>query len=243
MESTGCVNRIQCSETTASLLPDHWVTPREDKVEAKGKGSMQTFWVEPRSRKSSRSTSDILGESVAQVVTSSNIADTKTERLVRWNVDVLARLLHKILVRRNTLRSMHGKSVAGDDRNAWNNESWTSTVPVLDEVQEAIELPAFEDTAAIRRASNDNYGAVAIGEKVLSQLRDLVFEISQTYHKNPFHSFEHASHITMSVVKLMSRIVAPDVEFINENQLHDHTYGITSDPLTQFAVTFAALIQ
>jgi hypothetical protein len=24
--------------------------------------------------------------------------------------------------------------------------------------------------------------------------------------------------------------------------LHDHTYGITSDPLTQFAVVFAALI-
>ena len=60
----------------------------------------------------------------------------------------------------------------------------------------------------------------------------------------------------MSVGKLLSRIVAPDVELdleyeTNEaniqqrkiaNTLHDHTYGITSDPLTQFACVFAALI-
>jgi 3'5'-cyclic nucleotide phosphodiesterase len=113
-------------------------------------------------------------------------------------------------------------------------------VAVLKEVKEIIELPAFDPAA--RRASNGNYGAVMIDETVLTQLRQLVFAISQTYHKNPFHSFEHASHVCMSVGKLMSRIVAPDVEFVNENQLHDHTYGITSDPLTQFSVMFAALI-
>lgn len=57
----------------------------------------------------------------------------------------------------------------------------------------------------------------------------------------------------MSVTKLLSRIVAPDdvlmVE-VDDNKedheirsaLHDHTFGITSDPLTQFAVVFSALI-
>eukprot|EP00522_Entomoneis_paludosa_P016942 CAMPEP_0172464916 /NCGR_PEP_ID=MMETSP1065-20121228/51944_1 /TAXON_ID=265537 /ORGANISM="Amphiprora paludosa, Strain CCMP125" /LENGTH=58 /DNA_ID=CAMNT_0013221287 /DNA_START=88 /DNA_END=261 /DNA_ORIENTATION=+ len=57
----------------------------------------------------------------------------------------------------------------------------------------------------------------------------------------------------MSVTKLLSRIVAPtDLEFETEdedvdaqnedtakymaNTLHDHTYGITSDPLTQFSL-------
>lgn len=50
----------------------------------------------------------------------------------------------------------------------------------------------------------------------------------------------------MSVVKLLSRIVAPN-EYIAEGRdlestLHDHTYGITSDPLTQFATVFSALI-
>lgn len=52
----------------------------------------------------------------------------------------------------------------------------------------------------------------------------------------------------MSVTKLLSRIVAPDLQKVSESSdgvastLHDHTYGITSDPLTQFACVFAALI-
>ena len=56
--------------------------------------------------------------------------------------------------------------------------------------------------------------------------------------------FEHASNVLLSVCKLMSRIVAPsDVDKLNTAaKLHDHTYGITSDPLTQFACAFSALI-
>lgn len=52
----------------------------------------------------------------------------------------------------------------------------------------------------------------------------------------------------MSVVKLLSRIVAPN-EIMTDardgnvaSTLHDHTYGITSDPLTQFSCVFSALI-
>ena len=59
----------------------------------------------------------------------------------------------------------------------------------------------------------------------------------------------------MSVIKLLSRIKAPtDLDMmendhkneekndIHAQTLHDHTYGITSDPLTQFACAFAALV-
>ena len=50
MESTGKKGRIQVSHTTATLLIDggmgHWVTPRTSLVQAKGKGTMQTYWVE-----------------------------------------------------------------------------------------------------------------------------------------------------------------------------------------------------
>ncbi|EEC45650.1 predicted protein, partial [Phaeodactylum tricornutum CCAP 1055/1] len=60
----------------------------------------------------------------------------------------------------------------------------------------------------------------------------------------------------MSVTKLLSRIVAPSdvLDGLSNNggsgrgrnrlasNLHDHTYGITSDPLTQFACVFSALI-
>ena len=54
----------------------------------------------------------------------------------------------------------------------------------------------------------------------------------------------------MSVSKLLSRIIAPDSVLSAEDgdedevikQLHEHTYGITSDPMTQFAAVVAALI-
>jgi class 3 adenylate cyclase len=49
MESTGEKNRIQVSEYTADLITQagkgHWLIPREDVVEAKGKGMMKTFWL------------------------------------------------------------------------------------------------------------------------------------------------------------------------------------------------------
>jgi 3'5'-cyclic nucleotide phosphodiesterase len=64
------------------------------------------------------------------------------------------------------------------------------------------------------------------------------------------HNFEHASHVTMSSIKLLSRIIAPSdhyTEGVTPNKddassLHDHTYGITSDPLTQFSCVLSALI-
>ena len=57
----------------------------------------------------------------------------------------------------------------------------------------------------------------------------------------------------MSVVKMMTRIVDPK-EIVTkkkdgaldqkklEAQLHDHTFGITSDPLSLFSCAFSALI-
>lgn len=49
MESNGQKGRIQVSQSTAELLvaagKQDWVTPREDKIEAKGKGWLQTYWV------------------------------------------------------------------------------------------------------------------------------------------------------------------------------------------------------
>ena len=52
----------------------------------------------------------------------------------------------------------------------------------------------------------------------------------------------------MSVTKLMARIVSPEVSASSgsndkiASDMHDHTFGITSDPLTQFACVLSALI-
>ena len=51
MESTGVGGKIQVSEETAELIrqhsKSHWLTKRDTKIIAKGKGELQTYWVEP----------------------------------------------------------------------------------------------------------------------------------------------------------------------------------------------------
>jgi len=50
MESNGQRNRIHVSGDTAEKLreagKEDWLSAREDKIVAKGKGEMQTYWVE-----------------------------------------------------------------------------------------------------------------------------------------------------------------------------------------------------
>jgi len=112
----------------------------------------------------------------------------------------------------------------------------------LDEVQDIVFLPEFDKH--LDRNLNDKS---EIPDEVVSQLRTLITELATQYRTNDFHNFEHASHVAMSVIKLLSRIVAPcdELEHTQEDgaqTLHDHTYGITSDPLTQFACAFGAII-
>lgn len=61
MESNGLKNRIHVSEATAHLLrasgKQSWLTQREDMIEAKGKGLLQTYWVEIHDDNSSRRSS------------------------------------------------------------------------------------------------------------------------------------------------------------------------------------------
>jgi hypothetical protein len=54
MESTGLRDKIQVSQDTADPVAagkSKWMTTREEKVVAKGKGEMQTYWVAVRLRK------------------------------------------------------------------------------------------------------------------------------------------------------------------------------------------------
>jgi hypothetical protein len=111
---------------------------------------------------------------------------------------------------------------------------------VLNEVKEVIKLPEYNSKYT---DNNEDPNWIILEPRVRFQLRGFVTAIASTYlDENPFHNFPHASHVGMSVAKLLSRIVAPDEDFEEHEQLHDHTYGITSDPLTQFACVFSALI-
>jgi hypothetical protein len=233
MESTGMRDMIQISQETSDLLIEagksSWIMPREEKVAAKGKGDLQTYWVAVGTSRSgsnssgmNHSGSEASGSESCSKATSSigegveNQQDfapmsAKTERLIRWNVNVLGNLLKQVQARRQE------DGAVGDSK-------------------------VVEDS--LETCSEDN--TVELPDDVVHELHEYVAAVACMYRENAFHNFEHASHVTMSVVKLLSRIVAPDLqESINidmASTLHDHTYGITSDPLTQFACVFSALI-
>ena len=181
---------------------------RKDVVTAKGKGELKTFWLDFKSSKSSsvhsgsseRSSEDlnaVFNDENKQEVAGSlgAVLDDKTKRLVEWNTDVLARLLRQIVARR---------AAAIDTKSKEPSPCAPATVQPLpgktvgDEVLEIIELPAFDATAARNQQDPDT---IQLDPTIVTQLRDLVTSLATMYPPNPFHNFEHASHVTMSVVK------------------------------------------
>jgi len=193
-----------------------------------------------------------------------NFSYDRRRRLIDWNVDLFSGSIRKIVARRvgsyndrliSTNKKGKGRvnsgrplSASGTTITANNNNNNDKTV--LDEVVEIIELPSYDPKASF---SQEDPQSICLDDDVMLQLKKYIFTISARYNENAFHNFEHASHVTMSVAKLLSRIVAPDMEsttsselsideFNASSTLHDHTYGITSDPLTQFACIFSALI-
>ena len=250
-ETTGERCRIHISQTTADQLKEHgkekWFVPREEKVYAKGKGHMQTYWLRlgkekiKKQKKKKQETEEDESSYYSESSWESDDSDYdtdllvqdlvsgKTARLIEWNVEVLARLLKKIVARRSN-----------SEPTEWRMKKKAySKGTVIDEVEEIIALPDF-DAKTTKVYTDADVEHIVLPPAVLEELQDFVTNIALMYRDNPFHNFEHASHVTMSVVKFMSRIVAPTGK--DASELHDHTYGITSDPLTQFACVLSALI-
>jgi 3'5'-cyclic nucleotide phosphodiesterase len=233
IESTGESGRVHLSAETADLIVKggkrNWIEKRQDNIVLGGKGSSQTYWLVSSAVDSVRRK-----QSSKQLL---NFGDDgkRTVRLVEWNTEVLLNLLKQVVAMRQ-LRSTGSTQIADAAVDVKKTGSF------LDEVTEIIALPEFEKRFS---QSWQDIATVDI-PKAAGQLRDYVFMISTMYKDNDFHNFEHASHVMMSVVKLLSRIVSPAELKLDSDedaeQLHDHTYGITSDPLTQFACAVGALI-
>ena len=252
IETTGKANRIHISQETGELLQKggkgHWLQTRHEKVEAKGKGTLNTYWLDLKSaadghaKEGSSAGGSGIGsdENVAQVEPEQDhqvILDEKASRLVKWNVDILSRYLRKIVARR----------MASSTPGEYPHKLVTEEImdrrqegTVLDHTQDIICMPTFSEQVEKRRVDPES---IKLDEQILEQLNKYVSTMAAMYRENPFHNFEHATHVTMSVVKLINRIVAPDLgEGQSAKSVHDHTYGITSDPLTAFSVILAALL-
>jgi hypothetical protein len=103
MESTGTKGKIQISQATADLINNagkfHWVQPREDMVNAKGKGVLHTFWLNPRNS-SSKASSDCdhqVGKGDLAKMDEESESMEKQSRLIEWMVELLMEHIKSIV--------------------------------------------------------------------------------------------------------------------------------------------------
>jgi hypothetical protein len=193
MESTGKPGFIQMSQATADLLltseKGDWIVAREDKVAAKGKGLMQTYWLLTNS-----ASEDGSGSFCMKVPSNSNLLEiedkdavtnaqkAKMERLVGWNVEILGGLISKIVKQRSATRIKADPAPAMElvERSVSGNHN------MLEEVVEVVNLSKV--TAIPERQT----APIEVDEKVHTQLRSYVTKIAGLYNDNSFHCFEHA---------------------------------------------------
>jgi hypothetical protein len=276
MEHTGEKGRIQLTQTTADLLREaglgKWVVPRLNTIFVKGKGQMQTYWMKTNKPSLSKRKSTLTSvqsdipltiDETAETEVSSDTRSvqsedtdgpddefhlnlgttvgemTKMDRLVEWNVETISFLLQQIIASRGgavqPIDRLHGiEAAVGHGRT------------VLEEFEPIVRLKHFD---AKELGGRLDPSTIDIGEAARSQLRKFLSTIASLYQENSFHNFKHASHVTASVKKLLSRIVKvgegnclgsqTSVDLVD---LAGHSYGIASDPLTQCAVVFSAII-
>jgi len=269
MESTGLRNRIQGSQATADLLiysgRANWIQPREELVNAKGKGQVQTYWINPRADSSAEGSFRSLNDSVkslggipmevkrkdssvqlksrpkkspmdrkvsSQQSGSINNLDTcldasrrsmlssshhsqiwtkdtrldddedydgfndgnRQERLIEWNVKILAGLLKRIVAWRQEStgevtslpKPRRGRRIVQEDLVLDKQEGQNA----LDEIREIIPL-ASTDSSRDHRDGMDT-AEVELPSKVENQLHEYVTMIACMYRDNCFHNFEHA---------------------------------------------------
>lgn len=214
---------------------------------------MQTFWIDPISTGSAGSVAsgqscdsfdslddcecgdlDLLDKEERETFRENKL---RQQRLISWNVEILCGLLKKITAHRQQY---------GVQDNELHTPNFPLTQPQpINELTQVIEFPSFK---GVIPPSEDQ----PLPDDVKPQLTKFVREVSNFYRDVPFHNFAHASHVVMSAAKLMKRIVDPNnvtetsgrpLDFDTAKQIHDATYGLSSDPLMQFSVVFSALIQ
>jgi class 3 adenylate cyclase len=253
MESTGIKGRIQVSSATAEALKkdnkEAWLTPRDDNVVAKGKGVMSTYWLGIKKAAQSIYSTEENAELDDKIPRGSCRAasdmDDKDARVVDWVCEMLVKQIKKVVVVHQRC-PFHAHSKRNVDFQGEDGKI------CLDEVQEAIRTPDFKTEVAEATLDHD---LVEIPEGIANDIRDYVAMIAASYKSNKFHNFEHACHVTMSVSKLLGRVVSPELSSMQGEsvadqrarnhmaaQIHDFTHGLTSDPLASLALVFTALI-
>ena len=183
---------------------------REEKVVAKGKGELQTYWLKVADgsvasssnvRSSQGSVEDrprapkVERPKRSPKVTTSNVAvASKAERLVQWNVELLSRHLKEILVQRDSTpkKVVPNKPAGRVVRDHYGDN-------ILGEVKDVLELPKLDPSSSVDMQHVD-HNAIQLSTEVQQQLTDYVRKIASLYHDNPFHNWGKLSFVCLPFV-------------------------------------------
>lgn len=203
---------ISCTtptDDTAKLLfaagKERWLKEREEPVHAKGKGVLRTFWlrVEDGSiasssniRSSQASSCDenphlnAVGLDVVspkshrrkESLVPKQVTSSKSDRLVQWNADLLARHLKEIKAQ----RASDGNKVAATRSHIGVHDNYCGNRKILEEVQDVLELSQPNLSGIV---STINPDSIELSPDVKEQLVDYVQKIADLYHDHPFHNW------------------------------------------------------
>lgn len=197
IETTGMRDKIHISQDTADHLiqagKSKWIVPREDKVIAKGKGELSTWWLNIKSSASDgssvseRSSEDVehstgFIESRARPlgnhqVKSDSLTDKK-RRLVIWCADILAKVLKEILVERASKPSKEIESKK--------EPCVQISEQPISEVKDILEMPQVNERTEQTQINPDS---IAVPQEVIDQLETFVTRIAVQYNdSNGFHN-------------------------------------------------------
>jgi type III secretion system FlhB-like substrate exporter len=168
MESNGLPGKIHVSLDTANHLIDcgkgHWASPRDTLVEAKGKGTIQTYWAEP-----------IASGSNAEGTSVSNSDEDNSDQtaLVNWTADILVSLTKRAIALHSG-KHIHEQVIgAGPGKLA-------STV--IDEFKDVIDMPQFSSGQ-----SSNLLSPAELSESIKKEIQGFVVAISLVYRGECMH--------------------------------------------------------
>mmetsp|Transcript_26865 Transcript_26865/g.75436 ORF Transcript_26865/g.75436 Transcript_26865/m.75436 type:complete len:1451 (-) Transcript_26865:178-4530(-) len=186
------------------------------------------------------------------------IRSANFQRLIDWSVELLSQQIKRILAQRQRKSQQPDRAARRSATSAADRIIGKNVVAWGSPRDECVPCIIFEsnsenepiDGRHVHRdiaANNDlaekddslvNPDRIELSDKVDEQLRDFVTKVACSYQSNPFHCFEHACHVTMSLNKMLKKLS----DFDGAVACEDFRRCIASDPFAHFAALFAALI-
>lgn len=178
---------------------------------AKGKGEVQTFWIDPEARftdpmnestgfhsshsgrsfvSSTRDFKDIAmstqslvwGDTTNFVGLPSAAEAHKYQKLIDWNVDLLKGLLKQVIAKRTRWESSRLLAI---NNAVVDYESLTPKSTPRSQVTEIIVMPKFDPKSVVKSAAPNS---IELSSVALKQLKKYVTELASTYHEdNPLY--------------------------------------------------------